>query len=156
LSYRSVRNRTGRFIKANSASVTAAAAGAAHSIPEDFRVSITDAPGKDAYPISSFTWLLVPSNSADPRKRTAIIGFLSWGLTKGQDLHEPLNYARLPNEVIAQENQALSKIKWWKADRTGGPNMAVSLEVNRDPAKSPHLLAAEVLARKWSLLERLC
>jgi phosphate transport system substrate-binding protein len=62
-------------------------------------VSITDARGKDAYPISSFTWLLVPSNSADPRKRTA------------QDLHEPLNYARLPNEVIAQENQALSKIK---------------------------------------------
>ncbi len=111
LSYGSVRNRSGQLIKADSASVTAAAAGAAHSMPGDFRISITDAPGKDAYPISSFTWLLVPSNTADPRKRAAIIGFLSWGLSKGQDLLEPLNYARLPNEVIAQETQALSKIK---------------------------------------------
>ena len=111
LSYGSVRNRSGQLIKADSASVTAAAAGAALSMPGDFRISITDAPGKDAYPISSFTWLLVPSNTADPRKRAAIIGFLSWGLSKGQDLLEPLNYARLPNEVIAQENQALSKIK---------------------------------------------
>jgi len=111
LQYGSVRNSGGQFIKADIASVTMAAAGASHSMPDDFRVSITDAPGKDAYPISTFTWLLIPSSTADSRKRTAIVGFLSWGLTKGQDLLEPLNYARLPDGVIAQENQALRKIK---------------------------------------------
>ena len=112
LSYGSVRNRSGEFIKADSASVTAAAAAqAAHSMSDDFRFSITDAPGKDAYPISSFTWILVPSVTPDPAKREALIGFLRWGLTKGQDLLEPLSYARLPDAVIAKEDKAIEKIK---------------------------------------------
>jgi len=65
-------------------------------IPGDFRLSIIDPPGETAYPISSFTWMLVPSVITDPAKRTAIIKFLQWGLTKGQDYLEPLSYARLP------------------------------------------------------------
>jgi phosphate transport system substrate-binding protein len=111
LFYGSVANRSGIFIKANLASVTEAAAGVAEKMPEDFRISITDAPGQDAYPISSFTWMLVPSVIGDSAKRTALIGFLQWGLTQGQDYLEPLSYARLPGAVIAQEKQAIGRIK---------------------------------------------
>jgi phosphate transport system substrate-binding protein len=111
LFYGSVANRSGIFIKANLTSVTAAAAGVAEKMPEDFRISITDAPGQDAYPISSFTWMLVPSVIGDSAKRTALIGFLQWGLTQGQDYLEPLSYARLPGAVIAQEKQAIGRIK---------------------------------------------
>jgi phosphate transport system substrate-binding protein len=98
------------LIKANTASVTAAAE-AADSMSDDFRVSITDARGKDAYPISSFTWFLVPSATQDPAKREAIVAFLRWGLSKGQDLLEPLSYARLPDAVVAKEDKAIAKIK---------------------------------------------
>lgn len=119
LLYGSVANRSGQFIKANLASVTAAAAGAADKMPEDFRISITDAPGKSAYPISSFTWMLVPSVITDAAKRTAIIEFLRWGLTKGQDYLEPLSYARLPSAVIAQEEKAIDKIRLTSADTAG-------------------------------------
>ena len=80
-------------------------------MPDDFRVSITDAPGQEAYPISSFTWMLVPSVIADSTKHSAIVQFLQWGLTKGQDYLEPLSYARLPNVVIAREEKALAEIK---------------------------------------------
>ena len=111
LFYGSVANRSGQFIQANLASVTAAAVGVANNMPDDFRVSITDAPGQDAYPISSFTWMLLPSVIADTAKREALIKFLQWGLTKGQDYLEPLSYARLPNAVIAKEVKAISKIK---------------------------------------------
>ena len=72
------------FVEANLASVTAAAAGAAKAMPDDFRVSITNAPGKDAYPISSFTWLLIPDKIADAAKKKAIMDFLHWMLTDGQ------------------------------------------------------------------------
>jgi len=111
LFYGSVANRSGQFIKANLASVTAAAAGAEDRMPEDFRISITDAPGEEAYPISSFTWMLIPSVIIDSAKRTAIINFLQWGLTKGQDYLEPLSYARLPGAVIAKEEKAIGRIK---------------------------------------------
>jgi len=80
-------------------------------MPDDFRVSITDAPGKDAYPISSFTWFVVPSVTPDPTKRDAIVGFLRWGLTKGQNLLVPLSYAPLPDAVVAKEDKAIAKIK---------------------------------------------
>jgi phosphate transport system substrate-binding protein len=76
LFYGSVANRSGQFIKADLASVTAAAAGVADTIPEDFRVLITDAPADKAYPISSFTWMLIPSVITDSSKRTALIRFL--------------------------------------------------------------------------------
>jgi phosphate transport system substrate-binding protein len=109
--YGKVKNSSGQFIKADLAGVTAAAAGAAKSMPEDFRVSITDAPGKTAYPISSFTWLLIPSKFSDGSKRDAIKGFVKWMLTDGQNEVEALSYAKLPKEVIAQETKALDKIQ---------------------------------------------
>ena len=111
LTYGQVKNASGNFVKAELASVTAAAAGAAKSMPDDFRVSITNSPGKSAYPISSFTWLLVPQKIADPAKKKVITDFLHWMLTDGQDLTEALAYARLPKEVQAKELKAISRIQ---------------------------------------------
>ncbi len=111
LSYGDVRNRSGEFIRASIESVTAAAAAAAANMPADFRVSITDAAAKDAYPISSFTWLLVPTRIVDADKGNAIKQFLQWMLTEGQQLSAALNYAPLPSAVIALEQQALPKIQ---------------------------------------------
>jgi phosphate transport system substrate-binding protein len=109
--YGRVRNSSGAFIKADLASVTAAAAGAAKNMPDDFRVSITDAPGKTAYPISSFTWLLVPAKFSDAAKRDAIKGFVKWMLADGQNFTEALSYAKLPKEVVAKELKALSNVQ---------------------------------------------
>src|SRR5215469_14363346 len=109
--YGTVQNAAGVFVRASLAGVTAAAAGAAKSMPDDFRVSITNAPGKEAYPISSFTWLLIPSKISDSAKRDAIKGFVSWMLVDGQNYTEALSYARLPKEVVAMEKKALSNIQ---------------------------------------------
>jgi phosphate transport system substrate-binding protein len=111
MSYGKVKNPAGVFVKADLASVTAAAAGAAANMPEDFRVSITNAPGKDAYPISSFTWLLVPSKIQDPAKKKAVTGFLTWMLGPGQAQGAALSYAPLPKAVVAKEIKAISKIQ---------------------------------------------
>ena len=109
--YGNVKNSSGAFVKADLASVSAAAAAAAKTMPEDFRVSITDAPGKTAYPIASFTWLLVPAKFSDTAKRDAIKGFVSWMLKDGQSYVEQLSYAKLPKEVVAQEEKALAKVQ---------------------------------------------
>ena len=109
--YGRVKNSSGAFIKADLAGVTAAAAGAAKDMPGDFRVSITNAPGKAAYPISSFTWLLIPEKFSDAGKRDAIKGFVSWMLTDGQNSAEALSYAKLPEEVVAKEKQALAQVQ---------------------------------------------
>lgn len=109
--YGTVKNSSGAFIKADLAGVTAAAAGAAKSMPDDFRVSITDAPGKTAYPISSFTWLLIPAKFSDGTKRDAIKGFVKWMLADGQNYTEALSYAKLPKEVVAKEVKALDGIQ---------------------------------------------
>jgi phosphate transport system substrate-binding protein len=111
LAYGRVQNAAGKFVKADLASVTAAAAGAAETMPKDFRVSITNPPGGNAYPISSFTWLLIPAHIADPAKRTAITQFLHWMLTDGQRYSEALAYARLPKAVEAMEMKAISLIQ---------------------------------------------
>jgi phosphate transport system substrate-binding protein len=111
MSYGSVKNSSGSFVKADLAGVTAAAAGAATNMPDDFRVSITDAPGKTAYPISSFTWLLIPSKFPDAAKRDAIKGFVKWMLADGQSYAEALSYAKLPKEVVAKEVKALNNIQ---------------------------------------------
>jgi len=109
--YGSVKNSSGNFVKADLASVSAAAAAVAKTMPEDFRVSITNPPGKTAYPIASFTWLLIPEKFSDTAKRDAIKGFLDWMLADGQNYAEQLTYAKLPTEVIAKEKKALAKIQ---------------------------------------------
>ncbi len=80
-----VKNMAGDWVQASLAGVTAAAA-SSKEMPDDFRVSITNAPGKDAYPISSFTWLLIPEKIADPAKKKAIKDFLNWMLADGQNM----------------------------------------------------------------------
>jgi phosphate transport system substrate-binding protein len=109
--YGNVKNAAGVFVKASLAGVTAAAAGAAKEMPDDFRVSITNAPGKDAYPISTFTWLLIPAKFSDTAKRDAIKGFVAWMLADGQNYAEGLSYAKLPKEVVAKEKKALTGIQ---------------------------------------------
>lgn len=111
ISYGSVKNSSGVFVKADLATVSAAAASAAPAIPDDFRVSITNAPGKNAYPISSFTWLLIPEKFSDGGKRDALKGFLKWMMSDGQKYTKDLAYAELPEEVVAKETQALGKIQ---------------------------------------------
>ncbi len=109
--YGVVENKAGKFIKADLASVTAAATGAAANMPDDFRVSITNAPGADAYPISSFTWLLIPSHIADATKRDDIKAFLKWMLTDAQQYNEGLDYARLPKAVVAKEMTQINRVQ---------------------------------------------
>jgi hypothetical protein len=108
-------------------------------MPADFRVSITDASGQDAYPISSFTWMLVPSVITDPAKHAAIIQFLEWGLTKGQDYLEPLSYARLPDAVIAREQKALANIKLSSATEAS-QQMPLSVDTDFASALRPDLM----------------
>jgi phosphate transport system substrate-binding protein len=109
--YGTVRNSAGVFVKASLAAVSAAAAGAAKEMPDDFRVSITNASGKDVYPISTFTWLLIPEKFSDAAKRDAIKGFVKWMLADGQNYTEALLYAKLPREVVTKETKAISKIQ---------------------------------------------
>src|SRR5258708_22358710 len=109
--YGRVRNAGGAFVKADLNGVSAAAAAAAKSMQDDFRVSITNADGKTAYPISSFTWLLIPTKISDASKRDALKGFLHWMVTDGQKFAEPLAYAKLPKEVVEKETKAIAKIE---------------------------------------------
>ena len=111
MSYGSVKNKSGKFVKASVASVTAAAGSQAKEIPDDFRVSITDAPGADAYPIASFTYLLVPSKIDNPAKKQAIKDFLAWMLTTGQKEAPGLDFAPLPKSVVAKEQKQISQIQ---------------------------------------------
>jgi phosphate transport system substrate-binding protein len=108
--YGSVRNAAGTFLKASLEGVTAAAA-SAPKMPADFRISITDAPGKDAYPISSFTWLLIPEQSKDAAKGKILADFLSWMATEGQKMTAALSYASLPEGVVQKEKEAIKLVK---------------------------------------------
>jgi phosphate transport system substrate-binding protein len=110
IAYGSVRNSAGAFVKASLESVTAAAA-SAPKMPDDFRVSITNAPGKDAYPISSFTWLLIPAQSKDPAKGKILADFLNWMVTDGQKMTAELSYAPLPENVAAKVKEAIKQVK---------------------------------------------
>jgi len=98
IDYGSVKNAGGAFVKASLESVTAAAA-SVKSMPADFRVSITNAPGKDAYPISSFTWLLIPEKSKEAAKGKILADFLTWMVDDGQKMTAELTYAPLPGSV---------------------------------------------------------
>jgi len=110
LAYGAVRNAAGTFLKADLAGVTAAAAATAATMPDDFRVSITNAAGPDAYPIASFTWLLVPAHIADQNRGKAIVDFLQWMLADGHSMAAPLSYAPLPKEVVAKERQTIAQV----------------------------------------------
>ena len=104
-----VRNKSGKFIKADLASASEAAAGV--EMPDDFRVSITDSAAPDAYPIASFTWLLIPEKIADPAKKMTLVKLLKWILTDGQGMTSKLSYAPLPKSVATKEIKAISGIQ---------------------------------------------
>ncbi len=106
----SVRNSAGVFVKASLTGVTAAAA-SAPKMPADFRVSITNAPGKDAYPISSFTWLLIPQQAKDAAKGKILADFLNWMVGDGQKLTSALSYAPLPDNVAAKVRETVKTVK---------------------------------------------
>jgi len=107
--YGVVENASKTFVKASLESVTAAAA-SAPKMPADFRVSITNAPGKDAYPISSFTWLLIPGQSKDAAKGKIISDFLTWMLDDGQKMTADLTYAPLPDAVVEKVKAAAKQV----------------------------------------------
>jgi len=109
ITYGVVKNPSGAFVKASLDSVTAAAA-SVKNMPGDFRVSITNAPGKDAYPISSFTWLLIPVQSKDAAKGKIIVDFLNWMLDQGQKMTAALTYAPLPDNVVSKVKAAITQV----------------------------------------------
>jgi phosphate transport system substrate-binding protein len=111
MKYGAVKNAAGVYVKADFNSVTAAAAGASKDMPADFRVSITNAPGKAAYPISSFTWMLIPEKIDNAQKKMAITRFLKWILTTGQQDCASMSYAPLPKPVVAKEEKQIAMIK---------------------------------------------
>jgi phosphate transport system substrate-binding protein len=111
ISYGAVQNMAGEFVKASVESVTAAAAEAVAKMPPDFRVSITNAPGKDAYPISSFTWLLLYESPKDKSQAKIMVDFVKWALTDGQKFAPPLGYAPLPEGIVKLETAQLARIK---------------------------------------------
>jgi phosphate transport system substrate-binding protein len=111
MSYGMVQNSAGNFTKAGIETVTEAAASAIQSIPSDFRVSITNAPGQKAYPISTFTWLLIPSRFSDPKKAAAMKDFLKWMLVEGQSAAAALDYAPLPKEVVSQAEAQIGQVQ---------------------------------------------
>jgi phosphate transport system substrate-binding protein len=111
MEFGAVRNSAGKFVQASTAGVTAAAAGAAKNMPPDYRISITNAPGPDSYPISSFTWLLIPTHSADPAKAKVLAEFMGWMLDHGQSEAAALSYAPLPKQVQDMVRKSVSNIK---------------------------------------------
>jgi phosphate transport system substrate-binding protein len=110
IDYGSVKNAGGVFVKASLDSVTAAAA-SVKSMPADFRVSITNAPGKDAYPISSFTWLLIPEKSKEAAKGKILADFLTWMVDDGQKMTAELTYAPLPGNVAEKVKGAIKSVQ---------------------------------------------
>jgi phosphate transport system substrate-binding protein len=111
MGYGLVRNASGEFVQATPETVSEAARDAAQNMPDDFRVSITNPPGKNAYPISSFTWLLIPNRIESAAKRDAIKLFLDWMLNAGQQYAPALSYARLPSAVVEKELRQIALIQ---------------------------------------------
>jgi phosphate transport system substrate-binding protein len=108
--YGLVKNAAGKFVKASTDSVTIAAAGAAKNMPPDYRISITNAPGAEAYPVSSFTWLLLPTHG-DAAKTKALTDFLGWMLDHGESEAAALTYAPLPKQVQDMVRKSIATIK---------------------------------------------
>jgi len=111
IEYGAVKNASGKFLLGSPEGATAAAAASAKTMPADYRVSITNAPGPTSYPISSFTWLLIPKQFADASKGAAVKGFLEWMLDKGESETSSMGYAPLPAQVQAMERKTIATIK---------------------------------------------
>jgi phosphate transport system substrate-binding protein len=111
IAFGSVQNSAGKFVRASIEATTAAAAAAAAAVPEDFRVSITNPPGDAAYPIASFTWLLLYENAQDKAQAKIMVDFLKWALTDGQKFASELGYAPVPKNIVELEMKALTKVK---------------------------------------------
>jgi phosphate transport system substrate-binding protein len=109
IAYGSIQNAAGTFVKATLEGTTEAAA-SVKSMPADFRVSITNAPGKTAYPISSFTWLLIPVQSKDASKGKILTDFLNWMVDSGQKMTTQLEYAPLPENVAEKVKAAIKQV----------------------------------------------
>jgi len=107
--YAAIRNSAGTWLKGSLEGATAAAA-SVKTMPADYRVSITNAPGKDAYPISSFTWLLIPMQAKDPAKGKIIVDFLHWMLESGEKMTAQLDYAPLPDNVAAKVAETVKQL----------------------------------------------
>jgi phosphate transport system substrate-binding protein len=111
IQFGAVRNADGKFLKASPEGVTAAAAAAAAAMPADYRVSIVNAPGANSYPISSFTWLLIPKKFADPAKSAAMKTFLDWMIDTGEGEAVSMGYAPLPVQVQALVKQTIATVQ---------------------------------------------
>ena len=109
--YGMVKNSSGAWIKGSLESTTAAA-GSVKSMPDDFRVSITNPPGRDAYPIASFTWLLVPAQFKDASKDKVMVDFLNWMLDHGEAMVSQLDYAPLPDNVKDKVRARIKEIRF--------------------------------------------
>ena len=107
-----MKNRAGKFVKPSIASTSAAAAGAIRKMPSDFRADITNAAGADSYPISGMTWILAHKQQKDAEKGKALVEFLRWSLTTGQQYAEPLLYAPLPENLRARVMDAVKSINY--------------------------------------------
>ena len=110
LPYASLQNKAGNFVEPTFDAVAAAAAGSAKNLPDDLRVSITNADGKDSYPISGFTWLLIYKNMKDNDKAEAVKKFLTWAMADGQSYAKDLYYAPLPKEVLKMCEKKIASI----------------------------------------------
>jgi phosphate transport system substrate-binding protein len=111
ITYGAVQNLAGEFVTPSTDSVTAAAAGAAANMPKDFRVSITNAPGQNAYPISSFTWILMYEDPKDKNQAKVMDDFMKWALADGQNIAPTMGYASVPANVIQMESEQLNQIR---------------------------------------------
>jgi len=111
IAYGAVQNLAGEWVRASTETVSSAAAAAAKNMPKDFRVSITNAPGHNVYPISSFTWLLLQEAPKDVARSRTMVDFMRWALTDGQQFAPQLGYAPLPKEVVALEMEALKRVR---------------------------------------------
>jgi phosphate transport system substrate-binding protein len=108
----SLRNKEGQFVTPTLEATSAAAAGVAKSMPADFRVSLVDAPGKESWPISGLTWILVYKDQKDEARGKAVVRFLKWAIRDGQKMEAALDYAPLPKAVVDKVDQALKKISF--------------------------------------------
>jgi len=107
-----LRNRDGNFVTPTIEATSAAAAGMAKSMPADFRVALVDAPGKESWPISGLTWILVYKDQKDPARGKAMVQFLKWAIQDGQKMEAALDYAALPKAVAEKVDKALKQISY--------------------------------------------